>query len=92
MIFSHKGAIMTKTKQEQYTTLDIYLSAYLQLQGLQPSLHRSYNKVIFSFSATHQLYKLLLDYNSNMQVPVADYVITVKALRGQMLELMHAVN
>ncbi len=83
---------MATSSRAYYTTLDIYLSAYLQLQGLRPRLERKNNKVIFSFPVTNQLYQLLLNYNSNIDVPVADYVVAVKTLRGQMLTFMSAVK
>ncbi len=83
---------MAISSRAYYTTLDIYLSAYLQLQGLRPRLERTNNKVIFSFPVNNQLYQFLLNFNSNIDVPVADYVVTVKTLRGQMLTLMNAAK
>jgi hypothetical protein len=78
---------MAKTKQKDFTTLDIYLSAFLSQFGIQPSLKLNNGKVIFSFRSSDDLFKLMMNFNSNVSVPVTDFVTTVKTLRGQMLSL-----
>ena len=70
-----------------FETMDIYLSAFLSLFGVQPELKLNHNKVIFSFPATEDLYQLMMNYNSNVNVPVSDFTTTVKTLRGQMLSM-----
>ena len=70
-----------------FTTMDIYLSAFLSLSGVQPELQLNQSKVIFAFPANDDLYKLMMNYNSNVSVPVTDFVTLVKTLRGQMLTM-----
>lgn len=78
---------MIRTEQRLFTTLDIHLASFLKLNGIPPTLQLNNGRVVFTFPATNQLYKLTMDFNSNVPVPVADFVTTVKTLRGQMLTL-----
>jgi 5'-3' exonuclease len=77
-------------KQKKFSTLDVYLSAFLSLHGLTPSLERKGGRVTFNFPATDALYRIMSDYNSNEVTPVADFVTRVKTLRGQMLTMREA--
>lgn len=76
-----------RSKENVFTTLDLYLSSYLSLKNLKPTLEINHGKVIFAFSATDTLYKLIAEYNSNQNVPIADFVTELKILRGRMLSL-----
>ena len=78
---------MTRTKQKTFSTLDLYLSSFLSLSGIPPNLEVNNGKVIFTFTASENLFKQILEYNSNVSVLVADFVTTIKALRGQMLTM-----
>ena len=68
-----------------FTTLDIYLSAFLSLHTLEPTLEVKNGKVIFVFNATDELYRLMGMYNGNQDTPCLDMVTAIKALRGRML-------
>jgi len=81
---------MIKTSQRFFTTLDIYLSSFLSIHGIEPSLEMNNGRVIFVFPATDELYNLTLRFNSNVNVPVADFVVAIKTLRGQMLTMREA--
>ena len=70
-----------------FQTLDLYLSAFLSLQGISPNLKINGNKVVFFFDASDQLYKLLADFNSNISIPVTDFCTAIKILRGQMITM-----
>ncbi len=70
---------------KNFETYDVWLSAYLQLSYRPPQLHLKNQKVVFVFQQSDILYKLLTDFYSNVDVPISDYVSTVKTLRGQML-------
>ena len=70
-----------------FETMDIYLSAFLSLSGLQPALKLNRGKVIFSFPASEDLYQLMMNFNSNVNVPVSDFTTIVKTLRGKMLSM-----
>ncbi len=82
---------MKKKEKKEFTTLDIYLSSFLSLFGIQPELKLNHGKVIFSFPESEDLYQLMLNYNSNINIPVADFVTTVKTLRGKMLSMRERV-
>ena len=78
---------MAKTEQKTLQTLDLYLSAFLSLSGIPPALEVNNGKVVFTFLVSDDLYKLMMNYNSNVSVPVTDFVTVVKTLRGQMLTM-----
>ncbi len=72
---------------KKFKTFDVWLSAYLQVYYTSPELQLINSKVVFSFPHSDDLYKFLANYNGNVNVPIADYVATVKTLRGQMLSM-----
>ncbi len=78
---------MSKTEQKTFQILDIWLSAYFSLCGIPPKLELNNSKVVFTFPVSDALYKLMMNYNSNVNIPVTEYVTAVKTLRGQMLTL-----
>lgn len=80
-----KGVKMER--ERRFSTVDINLSSFLELNGLQARLEINNGKVIFIFSANDNLYKFLEAYNSNSLVPVGDFVTRLKILRGQMLTM-----
>jgi hypothetical protein len=65
--------------------LDIYLSSFLALHGIEPKLEIRNGKVVFTFEAEDRVYKLMNSFNNNADVPVADLVTAIKTLRGKML-------
>jgi len=75
------------TQKKTIETLDLYLSAYLSLCGIPPKLEINNNRVVFVFPADSDLYKLISNFNSNVNVPVVAYVTQIKMLRGQMLTM-----
>lgn len=77
--------------ENTFSTLDIYLASFLSLHDFEPVLEIRNNKVVFLFEAGSDLYRLLSLYNSNSQVPVADFVTTAKVLRGKMLTLKEQI-
>lgn len=76
---------MTETKTFQ--TLDLYISSYLALCGIQPKLQVSNGRVVFVFPQSDDLYRLLSNYNANTAIPCADFVTVVKMLRGRMITM-----
>lgn len=74
-------------KKKIFSTLDLYLSAFLSQCGIPPELSITNNRVIFQFPISDELYKLITNYNSNVSVPVAEFVTRIKTLRGQMLTM-----
>ena len=71
--------------------LDIYLSGYLLLHGIQPKLETINGKVHFVFEGNDRVYRLMNDFNLNEKVPVADFVTVVKTLRGKMLSAKQSI-
>lgn len=78
--------------ENAFSTLDIYLASFLSLHDFEPVLEIRNKKVVFLFEAGSDLYRLLSLYNSNSQVPVADFVTTAKVLRGKMLTLKEQIH
>lgn len=78
---------MAKTEQRRFSTMDIYLSAFLLIYGIQPEFEVKNGTVIFTFPATDKLYEYIFMYNSNTEVKAGTFVTAVKTLRGQMLTL-----
>jgi hypothetical protein len=78
---------MAKQMALTFQLLDIYIAAFLILLGIHPKLELNNGRVVFVFPATDDVYKAIANYNSNVNVPVADFVTAVKSLRGQMLTL-----
>ncbi len=70
-------------KQQKFSTMDVYLWAFLSLNGLTPALENNSGRITFNFPAEATLYKLMSSFNSNEAVPVADFVTKVKTLRGK---------
>lgn len=73
-------------EKNRFTTLDVYLAAYLSLNGCRPDLEMQGGKVVFAFPQDRDIYRLLEEFNSNAPVAVADFTTAVKTLRGRMLQ------
>jgi hypothetical protein len=71
---------------DRFTTLDVYLAAYLSLNGCRIALEVQSGKVIFVFSQSREVNQFLEKFNSNTPVAVADFATAVKTLRGRMLQ------
>jgi Domain of unknown function (DUF5659) len=82
-----KETTMIKAEERLFTTLDIYHAAFLSLNRIPPTLELRNGRVVFTFPASDKLYKLTMNFNSNVNVPVADFVTMIKTLRGQMLSM-----
>lgn len=78
---------MTERDLKVFSTLDLYISSFLALHGLEPRLEVNNGKVVFTFPATDDLYRLIARYNSDEKTPANSFVTTVKMLRGQMLSM-----
>jgi hypothetical protein len=79
-------------KSKQFETLDIYLASFFSLHGIPPVLDNRNGKIVFTFEASDDLYRLLNRYNSNQHVCVGDFVTTVKTLRGKMLTAKESIT
>lgn len=72
--------------------LDLYIAAFLLFNGIPPKLILKNGKVLFVFGATDEVYRLMNLFNSNEDVPVADYTAAIKTLRGRMLTAKENIN
>jgi hypothetical protein len=78
--------------EKVFSTLDIYLASFLSLHNLEPTLEDRHGKIIFVFTASDDLYRLLNQFNSNEFVPVNDFTTRVKTLRGKMLTAKESIT
>jgi len=78
---------MTKTEQKALKVLDINQASFFALCGIPPILELINGRVIFNFPVSNKIYRLMDNYNSNVNVPILDFVTTLKSLRGQMLTM-----
>ncbi len=78
--------------QKTFSTLDISTAAFLELNGIPAKFENQDGRIIFLFPISDRLYELAHAYNSNVPVPVADFVTCLKALRGRMLTARGARN
>ena len=74
-----------KKDMQTFSTLDISTAAFLELNGIPAKLENQNGRIIFLFPISDRLYELAHAYNSNVPVPVADFVTALKSLRGRML-------
>lgn len=75
---------------EKFTTLDVYLAAFLAFHHIDPSLEDRHGKVVFVFPATGEVYRAMDRFNSNDPVPVGDFCTRVKTLRSKLLAMKEA--
>ena len=66
-----------------FTTLDAYIAGFLRLQGHVPDLVPQNGKVVFSFSATEELYHDLMRYSSGTLVEARSFAFAVKQLKSE---------
>ena len=81
---------MAKTKT--FSTLDIYLASFLSLHDQDVTLELQNGKVVFTLEASDSLYRLMNQFNSNVQVAVLNYTTAIKTLRGKMLTTKESMN
>lgn len=78
---------MKTSVAEKYHTPSLDLAAFLKLFGINPLLELRHGKVDFVFPATGELQVLIMRFHSNIDVPIMDYLVAYKTLKGQMLNL-----
>lgn len=69
----------------RFTTSDIHLAAFIELNGLEPTLEKHGQRVVFTFPGS-AAFHLANQFNDNTSAPIADFVETLKALRGRMYD------
>jgi len=71
--------------EHRITIFDINQSAFLALQGLEPELVIQSGRVVFSFPAGDDYFRLSDAYNANLEVRCLDFVKSLRTLRSKML-------
>ena len=75
-------------KTQTFQTFDIYLITYLSLLGISPEFKLiNSSRVIFEVPVSDNFYQLMSQFNSNVNVPVGDFVTELKKMRGKMLSM-----
>ena len=67
------------------TIFDINQSAFLALQGLEPEIVMQSGRVVFSFPADDDYFRLSDAYNTNLEVKCLDFVKSLRTLRSKMM-------
>ncbi len=70
--------------EKRFTITDLYLACFLQINGIFPDLQSLNGRVIFTFPATDELYKLVNAFNTGAKASVLDYITALKDLRARM--------
>jgi len=73
--------------EQRIPTDDIYMAAYLNYRGHQPELelNRSGKNVTFIFPASMNILNAMGDYGANPDVPLHEFVNSLKTVRAKML-------
>ena len=66
-----------------YTTLDAYQAGFLTLRKHIPKFVEQGSKIVFSFTASDELYHDIADYNSGAVVEALRLALAVKTLKSQ---------
>jgi hypothetical protein len=75
--------------EQNFTTLDAYLSGYLAIKGFKPNLisQPGTDKLIFSFKSSPKLLDTINAYNEGGEIGALRFAVTIKALRSQIYSL-----
>ncbi len=68
---------------KDYRTLDVYVSAWLILQGFSPTLINEGHKIVFSFPPSKKLLDAISKFNDGAMVEASKFVLTIKNLKAQ---------
>jgi hypothetical protein len=75
-------------KPELYKTCDLYLSAYLKLEGNKMGIEKNKNKITFVFEKTEKLELQIMDYlNEKGQCSPLLYTNSIKNLKNLIYNL-----
>lgn len=66
------------------TIFDINQASFLAMQGLDPDLVIQSGRVVFSFPAGDEYFRLSDAYNANLEVKCLDFVRSLRTLRAKM--------
>jgi hypothetical protein len=72
-------------ERNRITILDINQSSFLAMNGLEPELVMQSGRVVFSFPADDDFFRLSEAYNANLEVKCLDFVRSLRTLRAKMI-------
>lgn len=78
-----------------FSTLDAYLTGFLQLSGFDPSLKISKandHKVVFVFESSPELYDALGAYHGGATVSALVFANIIKTLKSQVLSMKRSTD
>lgn len=79
---------MLEKNSELYKTCDLYLSAYLKLEGHVMTIEKNKNKITFVFEKTERLESQIMDYlNEKGQCSPLLYTNSIKNLKNLIYNL-----
>jgi len=72
-------------KTSKTPILDIYLSSFLSLHGIEPEFSKQGTRVVFEFVSSPEVNDLTRLFNENPSVKVLDFVHHLRKTRSMML-------
>jgi len=86
-------SVVEKDTGKVIDLLDINRAAYLEKNQIKAHLiKRADGRVVFRFPADEKVQRLLVEYETNPEIRLLDFVITLKRLRGRMLDIREGRN
>ena len=71
--------------EKNIITTDLYLAAFMSLNGFNPEYEISGNRVAFAFPANEGVTDIMREFHGNTRTPVWDYVQKIRTIKGEML-------
>lgn len=72
---------------KRFPLYDIYQTSWLHFNGIEITLSKEGNRVIFEVPASEETYQLLKEYETNLQIRLLDMVGSLRRMRARMLDL-----
>lgn len=67
---------------------DVYLASYLDFKGIEVDFRQApTGRVVFLLPGKKETHDLMTQFNSNPQVPLLDYVQSLRKVRARMISM-----
>ena len=70
-----------------FSTLDSYLAAFLNIKGFPPVLVSQGMKIVFLFQSSPELFQTISAYNAGALVPALQLTLAAKMLKSQIISM-----
>lgn len=70
-------------EEKEFQTFDMQLAAYLEMRGLRPVFSNRGERVIFIYTATEELYRVLADFNADSPTPIVTYLNALRSMKNR---------